>query len=87
MTLERAIEIIEAKRREDKNKEIKKFEAEDIQVLNGRYGAYIAHAGTNYKIPKGNDPAALTLADCQKIIAEAKTKPASATKKRTAKKK
>lgn len=87
VTLERAIEIIEAKRREDKNKEIKKFEAEDIQVLNGRYGAYIAHAGTNYKIPKGNDPAALTLADCQKIIAEAKTKPASATKKRTAKKK
>ena len=64
-----------------------KGEAEDIQVLNGRYGAYIAHAGTNYKIPKGNDPAALTLADCQKIIAEAKTKPASATKKRTAKKK
>ena len=87
VTLERAIEIIEAKRREDKNKEIKKFEAEDIQVLNGRYGAYIAHAGTNYKIPKGNDPAALTLADCQKIIAEAKTKPASATKKRTARKK
>ena len=87
VTLERAIEIIEAKRREDKNKEIKKFEVEDIQVLNGRYGAYIAHAGINYKIPKGNDPAALTLADCQKIIAEAKTKPASATKKRTARKK
>lgn len=87
VTLERAIEIIEAKRREDKNKEIKKFEAEDIQVLNGRYGAYIAHAGTNYKIPKGNDPAALTLADCQKIIAEAKTKPATTTKRRTTKKK
>ena len=87
VTLERAIEIIEAKRRDDKNKEIKKFEAEDIQVLNGRYGAYIAHAGTNYKIPKGNDPAALTLADCQKIIGEAKTKPTTTAKRRTTKKK
>ena len=50
---------------------IKVFEAEDIQILNGRYGPYIKHAGGNYKIPKGKGAKAadaLTLEDCKAII-------------------
>ncbi|MBR1873181.1 MAG: type I DNA topoisomerase [Bacteroidales bacterium] len=53
------------------------FKEEDIQVINGRFGPYIKHAGGNYKIPRGTDPAGLDLAKCQAIIAAG---PASASK-------
>lgn len=56
------------------------FEASDIQVINGRYGPYIKHAGTNYRIPKDTDAAALTEADCRSIINN--TKPTSKTRRR-----
>ena len=46
------------------------FPASDIQVVNGRYGPYIKHAGGNYRIPRGTDAAALTEDDCKRIIAE-----------------
>ncbi|MDR0728687.1 MAG: type I DNA topoisomerase [Prevotellaceae bacterium] len=74
ITLERAIELIEEKRRREKEKYIKTFEQDDIQVLNGRFGPYIAHAGRNYKIPKDVDPAALTLEACLSIIESQKDK-------------
>jgi len=65
---ERAVEIIEVKRKQDKEKIIKEFaENKDVLVLNGRYGPYIAIAKSNYKIPKGTDPAGLSLDDCLKI--------------------
>ena len=51
-----------------------------IQVLNGRYGPYIKADGRNYKIPRGTDAAALTEADCRRIIGEA---PAAAPASRT----
>ena len=70
VTTEHAIEIIENKRQEDKNKQIKHFEAEEIFVLNGRFGAYITCKGKNYKIPKTMTPADLTLEDCQAIMAD-----------------
>ncbi len=40
----------------------------DIQVLNGRYGAYIKYNGANYKLPKGTVTQTLTEADCRVII-------------------
>ena len=40
----------------------------DIQVLNGRFGAYIKAPGGNYKIPQGTNAEDLTEADCQQII-------------------
>jgi len=65
---ERAVEIIELKRKQDKEKIIKKFpENENVLVLNGRFGPYISISKSNYKIPKGNDPASLSLEDCLKI--------------------
>ncbi len=71
ITLTRAIELIEEKRRADSQKVIKTFaEDADLQLLNGRWGPYISYRGENYKLPKGADPAALTHADCMKIIAE-----------------
>ena len=44
----------------------------DIQVINGRYGPYIKHAGSNYRIPKGTDAATLTEAACLEIINNSK---------------
>ncbi len=68
---ERAEEIIETKRKLDKEKIINRFEGKEvIQVLNGRYGPYIMVGKNNYKIPKDKNPAQLTLEDCHKIIAD-----------------
>lgn len=68
LNLERALEIIETKREADKNKVIHTFG--DIQVLNGRYGAYIHTVSDkkNYKLPKGTDAATLTEEECKAII-------------------
>ena len=57
----------------------------DLEILNGRYGAYIAYKKKNYKIPKGSEPASLSLEACLQIIKESEEKPA--TKKRTTSKK
>ena len=80
VTLERAIELIEAKKEEDKNKFIAVFDKEkpEIQVLRGRYGPYIKSGRKNYKIPKGHDPESLTREDCLEIISQA---PAPKTRK------
>ncbi|MBQ8071477.1 MAG: type I DNA topoisomerase [Bacteroidales bacterium] len=40
----------------------------DVQVINGRYGLYIKHAGSNVRIPKGLTAADLTAEKCQAII-------------------
>lgn len=62
---DRAIELIKAKRIADANKTIKVFEENpDIQILNGRFGPYIKAGKKNVKIPKGKEPAELTLEEC-----------------------
>ncbi len=48
------------------------YKDSDIQVINGRYGPYIKHAGSNYKIPKGTDAARLTEEACLEIINNSK---------------
>ena len=40
----------------------------ELQILDGRYGPYISYKKSNYKIPKKQDPAALTLEECMTII-------------------
>jgi len=79
ITIERAIELIEEKRTESANRTIKSFdERPDVLVLNGRYGPYIAVGKNNIKIPKGTEPAMLTLEECLKL---ADASPAPAKKK------
>jgi DNA topoisomerase I len=69
--LERATQLINDKREKDKNKVINTFEKEGtIQVLNGRFGPYIAFNKENYKIPKTKDPKSLSLEDCLEIISK-----------------
>ncbi|MDR1739170.1 MAG: type I DNA topoisomerase [Bacteroidales bacterium] len=82
---ERAIELVEAKRKAQREKLIADFG--DVQVLNGRWGAYIAKGKENFRIPKGTDAAALTLEDVMKIVAgsgsEKQEKPAKSEKPKT----
>ena len=44
------------------------YKDSDIQVIDGSYGPYIKHAGSNYKIPKDVDATALTEEKCKEII-------------------
>jgi DNA topoisomerase-1 len=75
VTLERAIELIDAKRLADKEKYIKVFdENEEVQVLKGRYGPYIKIGRKNFRIPKDVVPEDLTLEQCLKIAEEAPAK-------------
>ena len=77
LTLDEAVALIEEKRREEANRIVKTFpEDESVQILNGRYGIYIACGKNNYKIPKTvADPAALSLEECREIIADQDSKP------------
>ncbi len=44
----------------------------EMVVKNGRYGAYIAYKGKNYRLPRGTKPEELTLEDCRSIVASSK---------------
>lgn len=73
MTAERAIELILQKREDDKNKLIKSFpEDESVQLLNGRFGAYLKIGKDNFKLPKGTDANLLSLEECLEIAASQK---------------
>jgi len=69
---ERAIEIIQEKRTQEANRNIKQFDEEPgLLVLNGRYGPYISFKKKNYRIPKSRKPEELTLEECRDIIKKA----------------
>ena len=74
VTLERALELIQAKTIADANRIIQDFPAEQIQVLNGRYGPYVTDKAKNARVPKDRDPKLLTLAECQALLAAAPAK-------------
>jgi len=75
ITLAEAIDLIKQKETAEANRLIKEFrDLPGVQVLNGRYGPYIAYMGagakkaTNYKIPKGEDPASLTVERVKELM-------------------
>jgi len=77
VTAEEAIEIIQNKRKADAEKCIKAFaENPEVQVLNGRFGPYIAVGKKNVKIPKGKEPGELTLEECLTLAEQTPDKPA-----------
>ena len=71
ITIDQAVDLINEKRVEAQKRVVRTFDEDpDVQILNGRYGIYIACKKNNYKIPKTvADPAALTLEECKEIIA------------------
>ncbi|HES77252.1 MAG TPA: DNA topoisomerase I, partial [bacterium] len=74
VTMERAIELIEAKQLAEANRVIQVF-ASGIQVLNGRYGPYITDGVKNARIPKDSDPKNLSELECIELLAKAKVPP------------
>ena len=69
ISLEEASELIVEKRKAEAERIIKTFEGETtLQVLNGRFGPYIAYDNSNYKLPKNVVPAELTLEECLDIV-------------------
>ncbi|KAA6309555.1 hypothetical protein EZS27_038975, partial [termite gut metagenome] len=89
ISLEDAVNLINNKREAEAQKLIKTFAEEpELQILNGRYGPYIAYKGSNYKILKNIIPKDLELQAVMEIInkqAEKRTTPKRS--KYTAKKK
>ncbi len=71
VTLERAQELILQKREDDANKILKVFpEQVDMQILNGRWGAYLKVGKDNVKLPKGGNWEDLTYEECVKLHEE-----------------
>ena len=71
ITLEAAISLIEEKRKEETQKHLKTFnEDPKLEVLNGRYGPYLAYDGKNYRLPKAmhEKAAELTYEECMNVI-------------------
>lgn len=86
ITFDQAMVLVKEKKIFEANKHINHFEGTDIQVLNGRYGPYVTDGYKNVKIPKDKEPKDLTLAECEKMIADA-PEPRGRKKKKAAKKK
>jgi len=70
----RAREVLKEAEEKKANRTIKTFEGSPVQVLNGRYGAYITDGKKNARIPKDIKPEDLTLPACEKLIADAPDK-------------
>ncbi len=72
ITLEQAQQLIDQKAEAEKKRVINSFEG-GIEVMNGRYGPYIAFEGRNYRLPKNlaADPATITVEQCREVIANA----------------
>lgn len=84
ISLEEAEELINAKRQAEAQKVVKIFDEDpDMQILNGRYGVYIAYKKSNYKIPRTvENPAELTLDQCMEIVNSQADKPKRTTRKK-----
>jgi|AntRauTorckE5430_2_1112549.scaffolds.fasta_scaffold03533_2 DNA topoisomerase-1 len=87
--IERAIELVLAKRQADLDRIIKKFEEDPAtQILNGRWGPFIKSGKNNFKLPKDlEDPSKLTLEEVKHIMENQPAKGRKAPVKKTIAKK
>lgn len=71
VNLDRAIELINAKREKEKNAVIRSFpEDSDLRIMNGRWGPYISYKKENCRIPGGTKAEELTYEACMKLVTE-----------------
>ena len=71
ISLETAVALIHQRQVQEEQRHLKSFEEEPkLEVLNGRYGPYLAYEGKNYRLPKSLHEKAteLTLEQCMDII-------------------
>lgn len=77
ITLDEAVTLIKNKRQQEQQRHIKLFLNDSkLEILNGRYGPYIAYDGANYRIPKPmiNDVSSMSYEQCMEIVNNAKPK-------------
>ena len=74
VTLEQALELVASHKQMLKERIIKTFEAEGIEILKGRYGPFVTDGKRNASVPKDVEPESLDLAQCQKMLNEAPPK-------------
>jgi DNA topoisomerase-1 len=72
ITLEEALDLYAKKLEVVANREIKIFEKEKIQVLNGQFGPYVTDGKKNARIPKSVEPKDITLEQAKEMLAKAK---------------
>lgn len=84
--LPRALQIVQEKLEMIANRIIQDF-GNGVQVLNGRFGAYITDGEKNARIPKDQEPKELTEAQCIELLAAAPVKKGRGAFKKTAAKK
>lgn len=78
VTLEEAIELIEAKKKAERERIIKTFPEEaGLEILKGRWGPYISYQKGNYKIPKDVQAADLNYEQTMEIVKGQMKTPAS----------
>ena len=71
MTYDEAVALIEAKKKADEKRHLKRFEEEpELEIMNGPYGPYIAYKGKNYRLTKAlaSRASELTLDECMKVV-------------------
>jgi DNA topoisomerase-1 len=87
ITLDEAVTLIQEKRKAEEERHLKTFTEEpELEILNGRYGPYLAYKGKNYRLPKNLAEKArdLSLDECLEVIKEQDEKPTKTTRsKRT----
>ncbi len=75
VTLQDAITLMDEKKKEEEKKVLRTFDEDpDLQMINGRYGPYLARGGKNYKLTVKNLDS-LTYQDCLEIIEAADKAP------------
>ena len=71
ISLDESIRLILEKRLQESQKHMKTFDEDPkLEVLNGRYGPYLAYDGKNYRLLKAQQAKAaeLTYDECMAII-------------------
>lgn len=77
LSLEEAVNLIKAKIAAEEKSLLRTFgEEEQLEIRDGRYGAYIKYQGDNYKLPKGVDVTSITYDEVKKIIVDTPVKKA-----------
>lgn len=72
ITLEQAMELLRQKTQNEKKRQVRSLPG-GIEVMNGRYGPYIAYQGRNYRLPKdlAANLEAITEEQCREVIEKA----------------
>jgi len=74
VNLEQALELVAQHKQMLKDRIIKSFDEQGIEILKGRYGPFVTDGERNASVPKDAEAADLTLEQCQKMLAEAPPK-------------